>query len=57
MQKNSTLKKLGFSSISLIDIYPVLPLLDRVDLGAMAVKEYSAFPNAPGLLEPHHQIV
>ena len=22
----------------------------------MAMKEYSAFPKAPGLLEPHHQI-
>ena len=29
----------------------------RVDLGAMAMKEYSAFPKAPALLEPHHQIV
>ena len=30
----------------------------RVDLGAMAMKGYSAFPKAlPALLEPHHQIV
>ena len=29
---------------------------DRVDLGAMTMKEYPTFPKAPGL-EPHHQIV
>ena len=29
----------------------------RVDLEAMAMKEYSAFPKAPVLLEHHHQIV
>ena len=29
----------------------------RVDLGTTAMKEYSAFPNAPALLKPHHQIV
>ena len=34
-----------------------LSLRARVDLGAMAIKRYSAFPNAPALLEPHHQIV
>ena len=28
----------------------------RVDLGAMAIKGDSAFPKAPALLEPHHQI-
>ncbi len=28
-----------------------------VDLGAMAIKGYSALPKAPALLEPHHQIV
>ena len=37
--------------------YQVLPLQARVDLGAMAMKGYSAFPKAPALLEPHHQIV
>ena len=37
--------------------YQVLPLRARVDEGAMAIKEYSAFPKAPLLLEPHHQIV
>ena len=35
----------------------MLPLQARVDLGAMAMKRYSAFPKAPALLEPHHQIV
>ena len=37
--------------------YQVLPLKARGDLGAMAMKGYSAFPKAPALLEPHHQIV
>ena len=37
--------------------YQVLPLQVRVDLGTMAMKEYFAFPKAPALLEPHHQIV
>ena len=35
----------------------VLPLLIRVELGAMAVKACSTFPKAPVLLEPHHLIV
>ena len=35
----------------------MLPLWDRVDLGAMAIKGYSAFPKAPASLESHHQIV
>ena len=35
----------------------MLPLRARVDLGAMAIKGYSAFPKAQALLEPHHQIV
>ena len=35
----------------------VLPLRARVDLGAMAMKAYSAFPKALALLEPHHQII
>ena len=29
----------------------------RSDLGAMAMKGYSAFPQDPALLEPHHKIV
>ena len=37
--------------------YQVLPLRARMDLGAMAMKEYSTFPKAPALLEPHHEIV
>ena len=28
-----------------------------VDLGAMAIKEYTAFHKAPALQEPHYQIV
>ena len=35
----------------------VLPPWARVNLGAMAMKGYSAFPKAPVLLKPHHQIV
>ncbi len=35
----------------------MLPLQASVDLGAMVIKEYSAFLKAPALLEPHHQIV
>ena len=34
-----------------------LPLCVRVDLGAMAMQRYSAFPKAPALLELHYQIV
>ena len=34
-----------------------LPFRARVELGAMAMKGYSAFPKAPASLEPHHQIV
>ena len=37
--------------------YKVLPFRVRVDLGAMAMKGYSAFPQVPTLLEPHDQIV
>ena len=35
----------------------VLSLLARADLRAISMKEYSAFPKAPALLEPQHQIV
>ena len=35
----------------------MLPLRAIVDLEAMAKKGYFAFPNAPALLEPLHQIV
>ena len=35
----------------------MLPLRAKVDLGVMAMKWFSAFPKAPALLEPHHQIV
>ena len=37
--------------------YQMLPLQARVDLGAMAMKGCSAFPKAPALLKPHHQII
>ena len=37
--------------------YKVLPLRATVELGAMAMKEYSTFPKAPALLDPYHQIV
>ena len=37
--------------------YKVPPFLARMDLGAMAVTVYPAFPKAPASLEPHHQIV
>ena len=35
----------------------VLSLRIRMELEAMAMREYSAFPKAPALLKPHHQIV
>ena len=37
--------------------YQVLPRRATVDLGAMAIKGYSAFLKAPASLEPRHQIV
>ena len=36
--------------------YQVLPLRDRVDLGAMAMKEYFVFLKAPAIPQPHHQM-
>ena len=41
----------------LIGPYQVLIILARVDMGAMAIKGYSVFPNPPALLESHYQIV
>ena len=35
----------------------MLPLQASVDLRVMIIKEYSAFPKSPALLEPHYQIV
>ena len=35
----------------------MLPLQVKADQGAMAMKEYSTFPKAPALLEPHNHIV
>ena len=47
-----------FSSIWLSDrILSGVTLQARVELGAMVMKEYSAFPKAPAFVEPHHQIV
>ena len=47
-----------FSLVWSIDwTYQVLPLRIRVDLEAMAMKEYSIFLKAPAILEPHYQIV
>ena len=37
--------------------YQVLLLRARVNLGAMVMKEHSAFPKDTALLEPLHQIV
>ena len=37
--------------------YQTLPLRARVDIETMTIKRYSVFPNAPALLEPHHQII
>ena len=34
----------------------MLSLQARVDQGAIAVKEYSAFPKAPASLEPYYKI-
>ena len=34
-----------------------VPLVNKVDLGVMAMKEDSAFPKALVLLEPHNQII
>ena len=41
----------------LVGPYQVLPLRAGVDLGAIPMEGYSAFPKAPALLDPHHQIV
>ena len=35
----------------------MLPLRSRVDLGAMAMKGYSAIPKVPALLEPHLRLL
>ena len=35
----------------------MLSVWATTDLGAMAIKTYSAFPKVPALLEPHHQVV
>ena len=35
----------------------MLPLQPRVDVEAIALKEYSAFPKVPALLKPYYQVV
>ena len=45
------------SIFTFIGPYQTLPLRVRVDLGAMAIKRYTAFPKDQALLESHHQIV
>ena len=40
-----------------IGTYRVIPLRAREDLGAMAMKGYSAFPKAQASQEPHFYIV
>ena len=35
----------------------MLALQAKVDLGVMAMKEYSAFPNVPALLDFYYQIL
>ena len=44
-------------ALSYLGRYQVLQLRATVDLGVMAMRVYSAFPKAPLLLEPLHQIV
>ena len=58
MQKQSLLNQHTLVIFDpLIRPYQEPPLEVRVDLGAMAMKGYSAFTKAPVLQEPHHQIV
>ena len=58
MQKQLTLETtVNFYLTHWKDSYLVLPLRARVDQEVMAMKENSAFPKAPALLEPHHQII
>ena len=61
MSKQFYFKQLSLAQVRSLVLfnpsYQMLPLQTRVDLGAMAVKGYSAFPKAPASLEPHEQIV
>ena len=47
-------KNSSISNIEMTGPYQVPPLRDRVNLGAMAMKNYSEFLKATVLLEPHH---
>ena len=42
---------------TIVGPYIVLPLWDQVELGEMAMKGYSAFPNVLSSLELHQPIV
>ena len=57
LTSNSVLHNYTVSSIWLIDRPPLMRAVwARVDLGTMPMNGYSAFPKAPALLEPRHQI-
>ena len=54
---NSNVKTILFQPIQFSSIWPIdRTLSGATPLGQMAMKEYSAFPKAPALLEPHYQI-
>ena len=64
MSKQSHLEQFSLAKVhslvlfdQLIGPYQVLPLRATGGLGMIAMKGYSAFPKAPALPEPHHQIV
>ena len=44
-------------SIGTINFYQALLFGTRVDVGAIVMKGYYAFPKAPAVLEYHYQIV
>ena len=57
---NNSIQTIQFSISTLfssIGSYQLLLLWAKEDLGAMAIKGYSAFLKAPALLKPQHQIV
>ena len=63
MSKQFYFKQFSLVSAQFSYIWPIdRTLLDatlraKLHLGAMAIKGYSAFPKAPALLEPDHQII
>ena len=57
-QTNEFSRSTQFSSIWPMDrTLPGATTPGRVDLGSMAMKDYSTFPKTPALLDSHHQIV